>query len=522
MLSQPLQPVQRIAAIDLGTNSFHAIIVDIYPDGSFLTVDKLKEMVFLAEKGFDNSLSMQAMQRGLDALMKIKTLCDRQNVEHILAYATSAIREAENGGEFIQTIIDKTGIKALAISGIMEADLIGHAVRHTLSLGNDPVLIIDIGGGSVEFIVSDKYSSRFLASYKIGVARIKSRFIDKDPIDDTVIHQIITHYADQISSLNQKFDEHTFDTLVGSSGTMENIAAMIAIQNGTSPDITLNEFDYTPDQFAELYGKLIKMNPEERQKVSGIDPNRAELIVPGLILVDLIIRRFRIQHIKTSTQALREGIILRYIKHEMEHLKLMDYFADTRHKSVFEFLRRSHWHEHHSRHVAKMAIILFDAMRSSLGLTDNDRDLLEYAALMHDIGYFISRRRHHKHALYMIRNADLRGFDEREINIMANVARYHRRSAPAKRHPEYDNMDSDAKDIIKKLSGILRVADGLDRSHYQNVQELEINLTKKEVRIGIRTLADPELEIWGADRKKQLLEEVTSRKIFITDISADN
>ena len=189
MKSDFINPVvKRIASIDLGTNSFHAVIVDIHSDGSFYTVDKLKEMVLLAEKGVGERLSEAAIKRGLDALQKIKTLCDHQNVEQILAFATSAIREAENGGEFIQLAIDEIGLKINAIPGRVEAELIGLAVQHGVKLPVDsPALMMDIGGGSVEFIIGDRDKFYFLASKKIGVARMAVKFIDHDPV---TVHEI--------------------------------------------------------------------------------------------------------------------------------------------------------------------------------------------------------------------------------------------------------------------------------------------------------------------------------------------
>src|SRR5699024_6066033 len=174
---------------------------------------------------------------------------------------------------------------------------------------------------------------------------------------------------------------------------------------------------------------------------------------------------------------------------------------------VYELLHKCNWHEKHSKQVCSLALQLFDALRNKLGLSDNDRELLEYASLMHDIGYHISHRKHHKHALYLIRNADLRGFREDEIHVMSNVARYHRRSTPKKRHKRYRKLSNPLRKKVKQLSGILRIAGGMDRSHYQNVKKMNIDFAEKEIVISITTEADPQLEIWGAMRKRKLCEE---------------
>lgn len=516
-MSQQYQryPVKRIAAIDLGTNSFHAVIVDIYSDGSFYTIDKLKEMVLLAEKGTADGLTNAAMERGLEALKKIKTLCDHQGAEQILAYATSAIREAENGGEFIQRSIDEVGVKIRAIPGRLEAELIGLAVQHGIQMPEKPSLIMDVGGGSVEYLLADKKTFYHLSSKKIGVARMTARYIDNDPITQKEIETLINHFRDQLTDVAQAYAQHRGAILIGSSGTMENIGLMISNRNKKSPNLSVNELEFTSEEFFEFYDDVIEMTTEERAGLKGIDEKRIELLPAGLVLVKYILITFSIKDVKISSQALREGIILRYIQNELKDISNTPIVEDPRKRSVLELVYKCDWHEEHSRHVAKLSLQIFDEFKEDLNLTEPDRELLEYAAWMHDIGYYISHRKHHKHALYIIRNSDLLGFKEDEIEIMANVARYHRRSTPKNRHPHYKSLTRENKQRVKKLGGILRVADGLDRSHYQNVRGLNIIKDESNITINITTEADPQLEIWGAMRKNLLFEEVTGKKLHI-------
>ena len=516
-LSENGTPTKRIAALDLGTNSFHVVIVDIYPDGSFRTIDKLKEMVILAEKGLKHRLSDDAMERGISALKKIKILCDSQGVEQILAYATSAIREAENGGEFIQRMIDEVQIKAHAISGKKEAELIGHSIQHAVSIGDKPVLMVDVGGGSVEFILANKQQFFYSSSKKIGVARMAAEFVDHDPITKGEIKKLRTHFEDELKDLFKALKDHRIDTIVGSSGTMENIAEMIANQQSITSSVTLNELTYSVKDYKKFHKKFIKLDRNERQEQKGLDEKRVDIIAPGLVLLDFLIEKTGVRQVKISESALREGMILNYIKKEKEslELELLADFPDPRRRSVFELVRKCDWHDKHSTHVTKMALQFFDALQNDLNLPDQDRELLEYAGYMHDIGYHISHRKHHKHALYIIRHADLKGFSEDEINIMANVARYHRRSTPKKRHKRYRKMDKPLQERVRKLSGILRVADGLDRSHYQNVQKLEIEKGDDTITLLITTEGDPQLEIWGAMRKSYLFEQVTGKTLQI-------
>lgn len=510
-------PLKRISAIDLGTNSFHAVIVDIFSDGSFYTIDKLKEMVLLAEKGVGERLSEEAIKRGLEALSKIKTLSEHQNADRILAFATSAIREAENGGEFIQRAIDEVGIKINAIPGKLEAELIGLAVQHGVQMPASPSLIMDVGGGSVEFILADQEKFYHLSSKKLGVARMRAKFVNNDPITESEINRLRDYYRDMLTDVAQAFALNRAEMLIGSSGTMENIALMILHRNNKEPNLSVNELEFTAEEFFDFYDEVIGMDAQERSKLKGLDEKRIDLLPPGLVLVDYVLRSFGIKEIKISAQALREGIILRYIKKEMTDLKDTVIVEDPRKRSVMELVEKCEWHENHSRHVAKLSLELFDELQDELELDTQNRELLEYAAYMHDIGYHISHRKHHKHSLYIIRNSDLLGFKEKEIEIMANVARYHRRSTPKSRHPHFNKLSKESRERVKNLSAILRVADGLDRSHYQNVRAMKLEKSDNEIVINIYTESDPELEIWGAMRKNSLFEEVTGRSLRIEE-----
>ncbi len=509
------RPRKRIAAIDLGTNSFHAVIADIYTDASFRIVDSLKEMVGLGSEGVGGRLSNAAMQRGVEAIHKLKLLAEHQGCEDIIAVATSAIREAKNGGDLIQRVSREEGVRVRVIPGRTEAELIGYAVQHGMSLNHKPVVIMDIGGGSTEFIIANKEEFYLLDSQKTGVARATREFVKHDPIKKKEIKKLTEFYKGSFRMLSRIHQRHPTDELIGTSGTMQNIATMIADRKNQSTSITLNEFEYTSDDFFDLYEDVIGMSRKERENINGLDKKRVDLIQAGLVQVKTVIEQLGIKKIRTSTQALREGIIIRHIHKEMDGLKLLAEYPDTRRRSIMELLRKCNWQAEHSTQVSRLALKLFDEFRSEHQLEDSDRELLEYAAMMHDIGYHISHRKHHKHALYLILHSDLRGFNEEEIQIMAHVARYHRKSVPKKSHDLYMELPAEKREKINKLSGILRVADGLDRSHFQNVIDLEIN-RDKGVHMHISTQNDPELEIWGASNKKELFEEMVGQPVKIT------
>ena len=513
----PLVPVKRVAAIDLGTNSFHVVLADLFSDGHYEVVDTLKEMVLLADDGDLENLSEPAMDRGIAALKKIRALCDGQDVERILAYATSAIREAKNGGQFIQRAIDEAGIKINAISGLLEAELIAYGVQYGMKLGRKEHMIADIGGGSVEFIIADQQEITWLDSRKIGVARLTAEFVHHDPITKEEILALKHHIQQELQSVREAWGDRKKSVLIGSSGTMQNVAMMISQRRGMEIPITLNEFEFSRKEFTQLKEEILSSNRQKRTKIAGLDEKRVDLIQAGVVLVDELIQTFGAKSIRISSQALREGILIRYMKKMMKAEQPMVTERDPRRRSIFQLARKCNWHEAHSRHVCELSLQLFDAFKDALDLSDQDRELLEYAALLHDIGYHISHQSHHKHALYLILNADLKGFSEEEIQIMAHVARYHRRSTPQKRHELYSALPKAVRKKVKKLAGILRVADGLDRSHYQNVKSLEVQIQPEKAQIFIQTESDPELEIWGATRKSQLLAEKLKREIEICE-----
>lgn len=344
-------------------------------------------------------------------------------------------------------------------------------------------------------------------------------FNPSDPISGDNISALEGHYTKELSEVEEVVKKTPVKTIIGSSGTMQNIGMMIADMKNQSTSITLNELEFTAEDFFDFYHKFITLDRDQRKKISGLDSKRIDFINTGVVLVNLILKKFNVEKVKVSTQALREGIIIRHLKKDMEDVSIAKEIADPRRRSVFELLRKCNWHEKHSRHVARLALILFDELQESLSLTQEDRELLEYAAYLHDIGYHISHKAHHKHALYIIRNSDLMGFRQSEIEIMAHVARYHRRSTPKRRHVEYWALKPEIRARINKLSGILRVADGLDRSHFQNVIDLEVHKKGEGLVLTIKTLDEPHLEIWGATRKSHLLSEVLGKKVVIEKIS---
>jgi exopolyphosphatase/guanosine-5'-triphosphate,3'-diphosphate pyrophosphatase len=517
---EPLVQIDRFTAIDLGTNSIHAVIVDVFSDGSFRVVDMLKEQVGFGSQGLRRLLDEAAMDRAMAALHKINLLSMRREAVHTVAYATSAVRESENGGAFLERVLHETGIKVLAIPGIKEAELIQTAVRRAVTIGTKPVLIMDIGGGSTEFILCDDKRTLFIDSYKLGGSRTFAAFVQSDPLSKEDKARIKEHYRTQLLRLDAALEANRPAQLIVSSGTMETAATIILNRRGTNLTTVGNGFIFTLDELNALYRDVTEMPREQRLRLPGMDEKRVDAIVPGLILTQYIAKKHGIQQLVFSSYALREGMVLEHINRLFQGEIQPGEFLDLRHQSVFELLKRCQWHEKHSAHVARIALKLFDDLQEFHGMDANDRELLKFSCLVHDIGYHISQRQHHKHSMYLVQNADLKGFEPDEIDVMALVARYHRKSVPKDKHDEFRRLSFDVRQKVVRLAAFMRVADGLDRSHYQNIRAVRAIHNGKNIEIRLLPTSDAELEIWGAKRKSELFEALFECKLKFREVPA--
>lgn len=509
-------PLKRMTAIDVGTNSIHAIIVDVLENETFEVVDRLKEQVGFGQNGLiDAELSEESIQRGLQAMMKVKTLSERRQSEVYVAYATSAVRETRNGGDFVQRVIDEVGIKIQAIPGKKEASLIGMAVQRALALKDEPVLIMDIGGGSTEFIIANRNTIFMATSFKIGASRLYGEEVRSDPLSSACKDRIKQRIHEELDEIDEFMQRYQPKSLVVCSGTLESITTLVSHRRVEEQEADLNGFTYSYSELNQLYKEVRAMNRKQRIALPGIEERRANNLLTGIILQRYTCKRFGLKKIIYSGYALREGMVIEYAhRHRRDAFRTAPYI-DVRHKSVHELLRKCKWHEKHSVQVTRLALRLFDDTQHLHKMGRNDRELLKFASMLHDIGYYISRRKHHKHALYIILNADLKGFRPEEIEIIAHVARYHRRSIPKERHELYNRLEKNIQQRIRKLSGFLRVADGLDRSHFQNVIKLQAVKSQNGFNIQLVTESDAELEIWGAKRKSELLQELLGSEIVI-------
>jgi exopolyphosphatase / guanosine-5'-triphosphate,3'-diphosphate pyrophosphatase len=506
----------RIAAIDCGTNSIHMIVVRIRPDLSFEVIDREKDMVRLGSGGLDGkALTAEAMASALQTFSRFRRLAESHQVEEILAAATSAVRESGNGGEFLAAVERETGIKPQVISGTEEARLIHLSAVYGVDVAGASAVVVDIGGGSVEITHGAGTSLRVAKSFKLGVIRLTERFVRTDPLSGRDERKMVAHIEDELAKYLRDIRTAGFDRVIGTSGTILSLGT-VATAEHRRPSDEIRNLRVSAKQIHRVRKDVIDRSISERMKMPGLDPRRADLIVSGAVLLDTILEHLEASEITLCDLALREGLVLDYIQRNRKHIAQAGQYPDVRRRSIVELAERcSYWPEH-ANQIARLSLAIFDQTQKVHGLTDREREWLEFAALLHDIGTHISYPRHHKHSYYLIRNGDLRGFEPNECEMIALVARYHRKTTPKKSHADFRSLGRTERRTVRTLSAILRFAETLDRSHAQAVGGVEILDRGEEYLIKLRTTGDSELELWAAQRQTAPLGRILGKPIRLS------
>ena len=505
----------RLAAIDIGTNSVHMIVVRVRPDFSFEVIDREKEMVRLGAGGLDGRrLTREAMAAALQALSKFERLARSHQVDEILAAATSATREAENGGDLLAAIESQTGIRPRIITGSEEARLINLAAVYGVDTPK-PTVVIDIGGGSVEVTLGTGGEVRFARSFKLGVLRLSERFVTSDPISRRDERKMVAH----IGALVDRYLGHIalagYDRVVGTSGTILSLGSMAeALDTGAVPGEVRN-LRVSAKAIRKVRKLVCDLPIDRRLQLPALDPRRADLVVAGAVLLDTLLRTLGAKDITLCDLALREGLVLDFIQRNRRHIRQVEEIPDVRKRSALELAERCGWLDSHARQVSRLALALFDGPGPLHELGDREREWLDHAALLHDVGTHISYERHHRHSYYLIKNGDLRGFEPREVEIIALCARYHRRARPSRAHEGYRDLPGRLRRTVRVLGALLRLAEALDRSSHSMVRTLSVDTAGDAVRVTLEARGDAELELWTAHRQLAPLERVLARPIHL-------
>jgi exopolyphosphatase / guanosine-5'-triphosphate,3'-diphosphate pyrophosphatase len=504
-------PVQEelLAIIDLGTNTFHLLLVSIRERETLHILEKFKENVKLGEGGITQGrIAPAAFERGIKALKKYRKIIDSRGKPKVLAFATSAIRGASNGPAFLQEAREKAGIEIRIINGNEEAALIYQGVRHGVPLPSDrDVLIVDIGGGSVEFIVANGNNAKLLRSLKIGASRVFEMVQPSDRISPAQIEQMREFYRAELADLMEELREFNITSIIGSSGTFETLGALIAVDQGETHVLdNLNCYKFDERSFRRVSKRILESTRSERLNFRGLDPARVDLIVPGSVLVGYLLETLQVTEIVVSAFALKEGILYQYMSSQRS-LEPLDLTArEERDRTVKQLAKKYNSDRKHCELVTQLALSLYDQSTYLHGYGDMERELLRHAARMHDIGHFVNNNGHHKHAQYIIINSNLPGFSSDELLLMGNLVRYHRKSLPSHEHLHFNLLYREHKDMVRRLAGILRIADNLDRTKRGLVQNVELRAVGRDMELIVLSDEHADIEIEHTSKETQLFE----------------
>jgi exopolyphosphatase / guanosine-5'-triphosphate,3'-diphosphate pyrophosphatase len=520
MNSEVMNTDVMLAAIDVGTNSIHMVVAKIQPDiPAFTIIARDKSTVRLGDRDLANgNLTPASIDRALIALKRCQEIAKSLNATDIIAVATSAVREAPNGNEFLAQVEAELGLSINLIAGSEEARRIYLGVLSGMSLNEKPHLIIDIGGGSTELILGDGHEARSLSSTKIGAVRLTREYVTTDPISNTEFIALQAYIRGMlerpIEDIRSKLNPSEVLRLVGTSGTIESLAILQARETlGTVPS-PLNGYEFTLQNVTAWIEKLRRMKYADRLAIPGMNDRRAEIILAGAMILQEVMVQLKLVKLRICERSLREGVIVDWmITHGLIENRLR-FQASVRERSVYKNAKKFNVKLEHSDRVAKFALQLFDQTQNWLHFWEaEERELLWAAAILHNCGHHINHGSHHKHSYYLIRNAELLGYTENEINTIANLARYHRKSNPKKqKHDCYKSLSSPReRKIVDQLSPLLRLAVALDRRQIGAVDRFEFKydpmFQTATLEIYPKDENDPcALELWNLDYKKSNFE----------------
>lgn len=512
----------RVAAfVDMGTNSVRLLVVRINENQSYTILRREKEFARLGEGEFqDQRLQEEAMVRAISICARFRELALSYGAEEIHAVATSATRDAQNRTQFLERLRKEALLDVRVVSGREEARLIYRGVSSGEHLTGQNCLFIDIGGGSTEVIVGGQNEYDYLDSLKLGAIRLTSLFIPPDdtgPVDSERYQLICQHVRNASVRTVQTLSGREFDLAYGSSGTILNLTHIASRGDfgEKGPEGVLLR-----SQLRAVVKRLCSLDLERRRKVPGINPERADIIVAGAAILETLMDSLRIDGILTSDRGLQHGLLMDHLAQGAPDLVEG---LSVRERSVLQLARACGFDEPHARHVASLAVGLFESAREE-GLHpygEREAGLLFFAAMMHDIGMFLSFSNHHAHTYYLIRNAELLGFDQKEIAIMATTALFHRKKVPKKKHPEFSELDREARKIVTVLSLFLRIAESLDRSHIMAVLSARFvrGEGKDKFLLELDCAGDCQLELWQLDVHRESFQKVFRREMDIRSVA---
>lgn len=506
----------KIAAIDVGSNSIKLVVVDAAASDSFAVLAREKDSVRLGHDTLlQGRLSPGAISRAVECIKRFRAIAETRGAERIFTVATASVREARNSAQFIKEVQRRAGVSVEILSAIEEGRLIGLAAAQGCGRPGGSLLNTDIGGGSTEISLMRDGSPAHLLSVKLGAIGLSEEFIANDPPKNKEMRALRQEVQAALERPARELKGERWQQTTGTSGTIlaiGNALRLRALSQGREPEGAQPAGDEIKlSKLIAFNSRMSEMNFAGRRAVAGITNQRAEIIVAGGQILEGVMQALRIESLRTCGWALREGVLIDRLREiEAESRPPLPDFSDYRLRGVHAVGRRFGYEEAHAHQVARLAERIFDyLMRSDLAILNrHHRTLLSAAALLHDAGYHIAHDSHHKHSLYLIKNSELTGFSQAERDVIANVARYHRGPEPKERHEDYGVLDERDRETVSSLAAILRIADALDRRHDSRVAELRCVRNGRMVQIELQSSANCDREIFAAEQKRGLFEQV--------------
>lgn len=499
----------RVAAIDVGSNAIRYSVGEFSEPDRYAEVEAERIAVRLGRDVFsrERRLSPETLDAGTAALVQIRRRIDDLGIPHYRAVATSAVRESRNGGEFVARVRQETGIHLETISGSEEARLVWRSIRGKVALGASRWLLVDLGGGSLEVSVVDRDGILWSESHTLGSVRLLHAFREDGIEDGEDLRGLLERYV-QVLKVPRAVTQWQPVGVIATGGNIEALADLA----GSPKDERGVQF-LPLEELRSTLTRLVSMSEADRVETLGLRVDRADVIVPAAVVYERVAELAGAQDIVVPRVGVREGVLLDLVDDLADHGAHASRQERGLYAAAVALGRRFRFDEAHGLQVARLSLALFDLLEDLHGLDSRERAILIAGAILHDIGQFISYRRHHKHSWYIISNADLPGLSPGGVQVAALVARYHRRAEPDPSHPGYGELSREDREAVRKLAAFLRVADALDREHIARVTSLQAHLMNGELLLDLETRGDLALEEWALRKKGRMFENVYGLKV---------
>lgn len=521
---------ERVGVIDVGSNGIRLLAVELIDDRSWDVLAEERATARLAQgQGRERSLCTEAMARAVEAIHRFKLRCDTLRCP-VRAFATAAVRDASNRADFVSLVKDRTELDVSVISALDEGRYTYSAVARRHNLSHGVCAVVDIGGGSLEVVLSIDGVIIQNSSMPLGAVRLTEAFCSANILSEHAFKDLERHIDRELSKKVPLPGSHgTPHTVVGCGGTFTTMLTLGAALRGViiernSPALrTLGPV--TRPQLREMITRLRTMSLVDRLRVPGLPADRADIIVAGLTVIERLMKHLGVSQIHANPGGVREGLLIGMIRERTSGLDPHASRDERLVASARDFAEHCRYERGHSEHVAVLSTRLYDHLLAleavpRLGIEPHERALLESAAVLHDVGIKVEYKRHHKHSATMVRHADLPGWDPRMQELLAQLCRYHRRKTPTEKHEAFASLPARDQALVLRLSALLRVADGLDRSHAAAVRDVSVRRDGRRLVIHAAGDSDATTEVRAAMKKADALQTVSGRKVVIRQTPA--